>query len=100
MLIRWVSVKDDQTGWGVKQSEFLIDLVNCFAYKTGCCRTHKEYVGLIPEDPWLVAVFAVSVLVLLSGFPAREMQVSGDVLKPCLRSESRTSLIRSWACPW
>jgi hypothetical protein len=73
MLIRWVSVKDDQTGWGVKQSEFLIDLVNGFAYKAGGYRTHKEYVGLIPESAWLVAVCAISVLVLLSGFSAREM---------------------------
>ena len=44
-----------------------------FAYKASGCRACKEYVGLIPEDPLLVAVFAVSVLVLLSAFPAREM---------------------------
>jgi len=47
MLTRWVSVKDD--GWGVKQSEFLMDLVNGFAYKAGGCRAFKEYMGLIPE---------------------------------------------------
>jgi hypothetical protein len=70
MLTRWVSVKDDQD---VKQSEFLVDLGYCFANKTCGCRASKEYVGLIPEDPLLVAVLAVSVLVLLSDFPAREM---------------------------
>ncbi len=43
MLTRWVSVKDDQKdGWGVKQSEFLMDLVNGFAYKAGGCRVFKE----------------------------------------------------------
>ena len=74
MLSRWVSVKDDQKdGWGVKQSEFLMDLVNGFAYKAGGCRAFKEYMGLIPEGAWLVAVFAISVLVLRLGFSAREM---------------------------
>ena len=71
MLTRWVSVKDD--GWGVKQSEFLMDLVNGFAYKAGGCRAFKEYMGLIPEGAWLVAVFAISVLILLLDFSAREV---------------------------
>jgi hypothetical protein len=74
MLTRWVSVKDDQKdGWGVKQSEFLMDLVNGFAYKAGGCRVFKEYMGLIPEGACLMAVFAISVLVLRSGFSARKM---------------------------
>ena len=65
-----------------------MDLVNGFAYKAGGYRTPKEYMGLIPEDAWLVAIFlnfvsvrtikgrssyAISVLVLLSGLSARKM---------------------------
>jgi len=50
-----------------------MDLVNGFAYKAGGYRTPKEYMGLIPEGAWLVVVCAISVLVLLSGFSAREM---------------------------
>ena len=61
------------TRWGIKQSEFLMDLVNGFAYKAGGCRTFKEYMGLIPKGAWLEAVFAISVLVLRLGFSAREM---------------------------
>jgi hypothetical protein len=61
------------TRWGIKQSEFLMDLVNGFAYKAGGCRAFKEYMGLIPEGAWLEAVFAISVLVLRLGFSAREM---------------------------
>jgi hypothetical protein len=50
-----------------------MDLVNGFAYKAGGYRTPKEYMGLIPEDAWLVAICAISVFVLLSGFSARKM---------------------------
>jgi hypothetical protein len=50
-----------------------MDLVNGFAYKAGGCRAFKEYMGLIPEGAWLVAVFAISVLVLRLGFSAREV---------------------------
>ena len=74
MLTRWVSVKDDQGRASNSRSFFvLIWTTVTFAYKAIGCRAHKEYVGLIPEDPLLVAVFAMSVLVLLSDFPAREM---------------------------
>jgi hypothetical protein len=50
-----------------------MDLVNGFAYKAGGCRTPEEYMGLIPEDARLVAIDAISVLVLLSGFSARKV---------------------------
>jgi len=51
----------------------LLNLNSSFADKARSCRASEKYVGLVPEGPLLVAVYAVAVLVLLSTLATREM---------------------------
>jgi hypothetical protein len=69
MLTSWVSVKDDQGGTSNSRS-FLSIRATVSPIRLAVAWHLRN---MIPEDPLLVAVFVVLVLVLLSDFPAREM---------------------------